>query len=168
MFHELGHIGHLYGISDDDEKCADKWSRNTLIPREDFRIFKEGRDYTENSVIEFAHGQKIAPGLTVYSLLSVFLFGLFFSLMVMYMDSLWCAMACHTGWNFTQSILLGLPNSGYVVPYSIFRLDAASARDSFAYSTSFGIEGSLLMVIVLTVFIAVTVWYFEAKKKKEA
>ena len=108
------------------------------------------------------------PGLTAYSLLNVFLSGLLFSLMIMYWDSLWCAMACHTGWNFTQNILLGLPNSGFVVPYSVFRLEAASARDSFAYSISFGIEGSLMAVILLTTVIAAVVWYNEVKKKKEA
>ena len=116
----------------------------------------------------FAALHLMNPGLTVYSMLNIFLSGVVFSLMVMYMDSIWCAMACHTGWNFTQNILLGLPNSGIVVPYSIFRLDAATARDSFAYSTSFGIEGALMAVIVQLVVIAAMVWYFEFKKKKVA
>ena len=56
------------------------------------------------------------------------------SLMVYYMDSLWCAFAVHTAWNFTQNILFGLPNSGINVPYSVFKLNAATARDSFAYN----------------------------------
>ncbi len=116
----------------------------------------------------FAALHLMNPGLTAYSMLNIFLSGIVFSLMVMYMDSIWCAMACHTGWNFTQNILLGLPNSGIVVPYSIFRLDAATARDSFAYSASFGIEGALMAAIVQLVVIAAMVWYFEFKKKKEA
>ena len=48
---------------------------------------------------------------------------------------------------------------------SIFRLDAAAAKDSFAYSTSFGIEGALMAAIVQIVVIAGIVWYYERKKK---
>ena len=56
-------------------------------------------------------------GVTVLSVLNIFLVGILFSLMVYYMDSLWCAFAVHTAWNFTQNILFGLPNSGINVPY---------------------------------------------------
>ena len=90
-------------------------------------------------------------GVTVLSVLNIFLVGILFSLMVYYMDSLWCAFAVHTAWNFTQNILFGLPNSGINVPYSVFKLDAATARDSFAYNVGFGIEGTLLADVVLLV-----------------
>lgn len=88
-------------------------------------------------------------GVTVLSVLNIFLVGILFSLMVYYMDSLWCAFAVHTAWNFTQNILFGLPNSGINVPYSVFKLDAATARDSFAYNVGFGIEGTFFADIVL-------------------
>lgn len=85
--------------------------------------------------------------------------GLLFSAMVYYFDSLWMAMAAHAGWNFTQSILAGLPNSGIVVPYSVFRLDAASARDSFFYNVAFGVEGTVpaitVQAVVLVALVAV-------------
>ena len=98
-------------------------------------------------------------GVTPLSLLNIFVVGILFSLMVYYMDSLWCAMAVHTAWNFTQNIIFGLPNSGIVVPYSILRLDAASASDSFAYNVGFGIEGTLFADAVLIVAcIALYVW----------
>ena len=90
-------------------------------------------------------------GVTVLSVLNIFLVGILFSLMVYYMDSLWCAFAVHTAWNFTQNILFGLPNSGINVPYLVFKLDAATARDSFAYNVGFGIEGTLLADVVLLV-----------------
>lgn len=97
----------------------------------------------------FALMHLMNDGVTVLSLLNIFVVGVLFSLMVYYMDSLWCAMAAHAAWNFTQNILFGLPNSGIVVPYSVFRLEAASARDSFAYNVGFGIEGTLLADAVL-------------------
>lgn len=90
-------------------------------------------------------------GVTVLSILNIFLFGILFSLIVYYMDSLWCAFAVHAMWNFTQNILFGLPNSGIVVPYSVYKLDAASARNSFAYNVGFGIEGTILADAVLLI-----------------
>lgn len=106
------------------------------------------------------------PGATLLGLLSVVLSGVLFSLMVYYMDSLWAAMAAHTAWNFTQNILLGLPNSGMVTPFSVFKLDAASAMDSFAYSVSFGLEGTVLAAVLLTAACAaLTVWGNRSNQK---
>ena len=72
----------------------------------------------------------------------MFLFGVLASLIIYYWDSLWAAIWMHTAWNFSQSIVFGLPNSGIVSKYSVFKLEAASARDGIFYNTSFGVEGS--------------------------
>lgn len=88
-------------------------------------------------------------GVTALSVLNIFVVGILFSFMVYYMDSMWCAMAVHTAWNFTQNIIFGLPNSGMVSPYSVFRLDATTANNSFAYNVGFGIEGTLIADVVL-------------------
>lgn len=88
-------------------------------------------------------------GVTVLSVLNIFIVGILFSFMVYYMDSIWCAMSMHAMWNFTQNIIFGLPNSGIVSPYSVFRLDVSTANDSFAYNVGFGIEGTLLADILL-------------------
>ncbi len=98
-------------------------------------------------------------GISAMAVVDLVVTGLLFSAMVYYFDSLWMAMAAHAGWNFTQSILAGLPNSGIVVPYSVFRLDAASARDSFFYNVAFGVEGTVpaitIQVVVLAALVAV-------------
>lgn len=70
LFHELahivlGHVGQPNGISEDDEREADKWSGDTLIISEDFETFKRNRDYSERSVLQFAKSQGIAPGIVV-------------------------------------------------------------------------------------------------------
>ena len=88
-------------------------------------------------------------GVTILSVLNIFIVGVLFSLMVYYMDSIWCAMSMHAMWNFTQNIIFGLPNSGVVSPYSVFRLDISTAKDSFAYNVGFGIEGTLFADILL-------------------
>ncbi len=70
LFHELahiilGHIGQLNGISEEEEKAADQWSADTLIPQEDFERFVYEGDYTENHILRFAEDQGIAPGIVV-------------------------------------------------------------------------------------------------------
>ena len=52
------------------------------------------------------------PGASLGGLLQIIIAGLLFSLIIYYYGSFWAACGFHTGWNFTQSILFGLPNSG--------------------------------------------------------
>ena len=89
-------------------------------------------------------------GISAMAVVDLVVTGLLFSAMVYYFDS---------GWNFTQSILAGLPNSGNVVPYSVFKLDAAAARDSFFYNVAFGVEGTVpaiaIQAVVLVALVAV-------------
>ena len=87
-------------------------------------------------------------GVTALSVLNIFLVGLLFSMCVYYFNSFWMVAAIHTSWNFTQNILLGLPNSGSVAPFSIFKLEKG-AVDSLAYNVGFGIEGTALACVVL-------------------
>ena len=89
-------------------------------------------------------------GMSLLAFYDMVITGVFFSLVVVYFDSLWMAMGIHTTWNFTQSILLGLPNSGASFPYSIFGLDAGAVHASFAYNAAFGLEGTLLSASVMT------------------
>ena len=112
----------------------------------------------------FAIAHMMNPGITPVSVLDLFLSGMMLSAIVIYMDSPWAAMAAHAGWNFCQNILLGLPNSGSVVPYSVFKLDAATATDSFAYSVSFGLEGSVTSVVVELMALGLIVWWGTRRK----
>ena len=92
-------------------------------------------------------------------LLNIFIYGLLFSAMVIWMDSPWATMAAHASWNFCQNILLGLPNSGNVLPYSVFKLETATATDSFAYSVAFGLEGTITACVTLFAVAALIVWW---------
>lgn len=98
------------------------------------------------------------PGFTVVSGLQIFLVGLVFSLMVYYYNNLWGAMSFHAAWNYTQNIIFGLPNSGIVSEYSIFRLEAASARNGLFYNVSFGVEGSIGACLLLGLLAAVIIY----------
>ena len=96
-------------------------------------------------------------GVSPMALVDLAVTGLLFSAMVYYFDSLWMAMAAHAGWNFTQSILAGLPNSGNVLPYSIFKLDAASVQNSFFYNVAFGVESTVPAILIQLAFLAAIV-----------
>ena len=98
------------------------------------------------------------PGVSFQALLEIFIIGILFSLFVYYYNGLWIAMAFHAAWNFTQSIVFGLPNSGVVSAYSIFKLDAASATNGVFYNVNFGVEGSIganVIIFALTVLVFV-------------
>ena len=111
-----------------------------------------------NSVF-FALNHLFNPGISVLAMLNIFLYGLLFSAMVIYLDSPWATMTAHTAWNFCQNVLLGLPNSGNVLPYSVFKLEKAAATDSFAYSVAFGLEGTITACAALIVVAALIVWW---------
>ena len=93
--------------------------------------------------------------------------GLVFGAMIRYFDSLWMAMGCHATWNFTQNILLGLPNSGTLPSYSIFVLDRNSARGSFAYDVGFGLEGSIMSIVVQVISLALMVYVYHKYHQKQ-
>ena len=97
------------------------------------------------------------PGVTSLSLLNLFLWGAVCTLIVEYTGSMWFVMAAHTAWNFTQNILLGLPNSGIVSPRSLLHLEAAS--DGLMYSALFGIEGGLPAVVFLAALCVLLIAY---------
>ena len=104
------------------------------------------------------------PGITVVSLFEIVAIGLALSLVIYYFESMWMAIAIHTAWNFTQNYLFGLPNSGIVSESSFLHLEGAT--NSVFYDAAFGIEGTIVSVVVIALFTAAVVWY--ARKKRAA
>ena len=104
-------------------------------------------------------------GVTPLALLSIFFIGVFFSLMVRYFDSIWLPMGAHAGWNFTQNILFGLPNSGHPSTYSIFQI-VGDTTNGIAYDTVFGVESSICAV-VLEALCIVVLWLWGRKHGKK-
>lgn len=70
LFHELGHIilGHIGkadGTSDDDENAADDFSKDELIPADDFQNIINNIEITKENIIEFAKQVGIDAGIVV-------------------------------------------------------------------------------------------------------
>ncbi len=70
MFHEIahiiyGHIGQANGTSEADEKEADFFARETLIPSENLKLFVQNEIYNTNSLKLFAEQIGIDAGILV-------------------------------------------------------------------------------------------------------
>ena len=70
LFHELahiilGHTGQMDGTTDQDEKDADIWARDTLISEEAFEEFREKSNFSAAIIRAFAQRKRNAPGLVV-------------------------------------------------------------------------------------------------------
>lgn len=69
LFHELahvinGHIGRTAGTTEEEERAADAFARDTLIPPESYAQIAVGNK-THSSVMSFANEIGIAPGIVV-------------------------------------------------------------------------------------------------------
>ncbi len=123
------------------------------------RVYRSPVVAIVGNAVMFAAYHLLNPGVSALAIANIVLCGVLFSLTVYYFDSFWCAAAIHTAWNFTQNTIFGLPNSGNVYPYSVFKLDAGSATASFAYDPLFGIEGTVSSTLVLVcASIGVLIW----------
>lgn len=71
LFHEIGHImAGDFGVSFEQdkgakEKAADIYARDSLIPAEEYKRFKQTGDYSVNAVISFANQIDRDPGIVV-------------------------------------------------------------------------------------------------------
>lgn len=115
-----------------------------------------------NPVI-FSLGHIANKGIRAYNLVTIYVIGVCFGIMTVVLDSIWFPVMVHTAWNFTQNMILGLPNSGIICPRALFTPDAV--KGSLFYDAEFGIEGGLPMLILLPVTTAVIV--IIAKRRKE-
>lgn len=82
-------------------------------------------------------------GAGFISILSIVVCGISYSLVRWYTGSIWIVMGIHTGWNFTQAFLFGLPNSGLVSEVSVFHLESSTGINNLIYDFTFGVEGGL-------------------------
>ena len=88
-------------------------------------------------------------GVTVFSMVNLVLFGLFMSVLVLKLNSIWMACAIHTVWNFVQGNFFGILVSGTDMGPSVFRFVSVPGMGLWN-GGSFGMEGGLATSIVLT------------------
>jgi uncharacterized protein len=88
------------------------------------------------------------PGETPLGLAAVLAFGLFFSLTLWRTGSLWLAVGFHASWDWAESFLYGVPNSGTMVNGHF--LEAAANGPAWLSGGTAGPEGSVLILATLS------------------
>lgn len=93
-------------------------------------------------------------GITVLSFVNLILFGLFMSMLVLKLNSIWMACAIHTVWNFVQGNFYGILVSGNGFGVSVFRFNSVEGGE-LLNGGAFGMEGGLATTTILTVSIII-------------
>ena len=97
------------------------------------------------------------PGLTVLALLNLTLFGVFMAVYILRTDDLWGACAIHSAWNFAQGNLVGIRVSGTAQLPTVAIMQPLGEQSLF-HGGDFGLEGGLIVTIVVLAAIALTLF----------
>ena len=92
------------------------------------------------------------PALSVFGILNIFLFGLFFASLTQKTGSILPACLFHAGWNFFLS-LIGVQISGITPVYSLLVLEI---KKDFLAGGGFGPEASPVLCILLFMLLCVS------------
>ena len=74
LFHEIGHLVNedfkdkyidYHFIESEEERKADEFARDMLIDKKDYEVFKANKDYSYESIKEFAISQNVLPSIVI-------------------------------------------------------------------------------------------------------
>jgi hypothetical protein len=102
----------------------------------------------------FAFGHSRNPGESPFGLFSVGLFGLTFVFSLWRTGSLWWAIGAHTSWNWAQSFLYGVGDSGNMIRYHL--LASHPIGQPLLSGGTTGPEGSIFVLPTLALLAAAT------------
>jgi membrane protease YdiL (CAAX protease family) len=103
-------------------------------------------------------------GIAPLAIVNLALFGIFESILVIRLDSIWMASAIHSIWNFVQGNVFGVLVSGNSFGESVFTFSSAEGMEVLN-GGAFGAEGGLGVTAVLVVSIAVCL--FAVKNRRD-
>jgi len=104
----------------------------------------------------FFLGHTSNPGESPVGLLSVFLAGMFFCFSIWRTGSLWWGVGMHAAWDWGQSFLFGVADSGFMAQHRLLATHAQGQPILSGGAT--GPEGSILIVGVLALGSLIIVW----------
>ena len=107
------------------------------------------------SSVYFSYLHAANPGFGIIPLISIFLVGVLYALSYHYFGTIWFTCLAHMMWNFTQDFIFGLPDSGKPAAMSVYSTKVNGS--GFFYDKDFGIEGSLMAIVVHLVMIFVVI-----------
>jgi len=98
------------------------------------------------SALYFGYGHLGNRGETLFGVMNVCGGGVLFCLLLRRTGSLWMPIGMHAAWDWGQSVVYGVPDSGYVLPGHIF--DSRSAGPAWLTGGTVGPEGSALCTVL--------------------
>lgn len=119
------------------------------------------------SSVVFALLHLANPGITLLALLNLTLFGVFMAVYILRTDDLLGACAIHSAWNFAQGNLVGIRVSGMAQLPTVAVMNPVGER-SLLHGGAFGLEGGLIVTVVLLVTIALTLFLPQRSQKNHA
>lgn len=114
--------------------------------------------------VAFAALHLFNDGISILSFINLVLFGVFASVYFIRRGNIWGIGAFHAIWNFAQGNFYGIRVSGMEIKQSVLNLSSVEGKELLSGGT-FGLEGSILVTIVLTA--GILVCYFWKKKETE-
>jgi len=114
------------------------------------------------SAVLFAAFHVTNPGMNSLAFANLFLAGLLLGINYIYTKNLWYSFLFHLSWNFFQGPLLGFRVSGLNLPSLLI---AETKGDWMLTGGDFGLEGSVLNMLVSLIAILVLAWAFGRKYK---
>ena len=118
------------------------------------------------SSVAFALLHLANPGISVLAVVNLILFGVFMGVYILRTDDLWGACAIHSAWNFAQGNLVGIRVSGTALLPTVAVMKPQGASALF-HGGDFGLEGGLIVTVVLLAVIALTIFLPQKARKAE-
>lgn len=104
------------------------------------------------------------PGVTVLSIVTIILNGIFACLLMIKYDNMWVLAGMHGAWNFVQGNVYGIQVSGQGANASVFNYTSQTSIDWLS-GGAFGAEGSIFASIVLIGCIAYLYWSLKKENR---
>ena len=103
-------------------------------------------------------------GVTVLSIVTIILNGIFACLLMIKYDNMWVLAGMHGAWNFVQGNVYGIQVSGQGANASVFNYTSQTSIDWLS-GGAFGAEGSIFASIVLIGCIAYLYWLLKKENR---
>ena len=108
----------------------------------------------------------VAPGpKEPFAVINIVLFALFVSFIALRQGSLWFICGVHTGWNWFQGNVFGVPVSGNVHTTALFPMGPTADASHLLSGGTFGVEGSLVVTIIWAIATVIAYRYFRSAPK---
>ena len=100
--------------------------------------------------------------------LNILIYALFVSFIALRQGSLWLACGIHTGWNWFQGNVFGLPVSGNAYNTGVFHLGPKASSSPWLGGGAFGPENSLVVTAVWGAALLLAYVYFRKAQRTDA